>query len=336
MEHLPVRRIHQDAYPVPVQSISTSHGGYVDFDPDDGGNELGRLLQYWEMLKRRKLTLLVITACAVCVGFVVSLYQTPIYMASATLEIQNVSPEPFEGIAFMNTYDPYLQQTQIQLLKGDALQERVYAKLSESVPGSVSAPNPLGTVRAWLHLPFGGQTPKWEEGIAVAMGTVQVAPVKDSRIVHSVSQSTLPQAAALDVDRVGAVDHHLGDLLVLEEAVDRAVAEDVVGDVLDELGLVGGRQRRPLGGEGGLELLVHPAPEVVLGQPLVVEDGAELVDQVVVDLLAQVVENGIPAAATRRATRHRAVGGAVGAVALLFVEALVERHIALSAHSPEG
>ena len=103
----------------------------------------------------------------------------------------------------------------------------------------------------------------------------------------------LDAAGALDVDRLRAVDHDLGDLLVLEEAVDRAVAEDVVGDVLDELGLVGGRQRRPLLGQGGVELLVDPAAEVVLRQPLVVEDRAELVDQVVVDPLAQLVEHRV-------------------------------------------
>ena len=46
-----------------------------------------------------------------------------------------------------------------------------------------------------------------------------------------------------------------------------------------------------------MELLVDTAPEVVLGQPLVVEDRAELVDQVVVDLLAQLVEDGVTARA---------------------------------------
>ena len=50
----------------------------------------------------------------------------------------------------------------------------------------------------------------------------------------------------------------------LQQPVDRAVAEDVVGDVLDQLGLVGGRQRRPLLGQRGVQLLVDPAAQVVL------------------------------------------------------------------------
>ena len=91
----------------------------------------------------------------------------------------------------------------------------------------------------------------------------------------------------------GPLHHDLGDVLVLQEAIDRAVAEDVVGDVLDELGLVGGRQRRALLRERGVQLLVDAAPQVVLGQPLVVEDRAQLVDQVVVDLLPELVEHRV-------------------------------------------
>ena len=41
-------------------------------------------------------------------------------------------------------------------------------------------------------------------------------------------------AAALDVDRVAAVDHHLGDGRVGEEALDRTVAEHVVAELGDE------------------------------------------------------------------------------------------------------
>ena len=66
--------------------------------------------------------------------------------------------------------------------------------------------------------------------------------------------------------------------------------------------------------ERGVQLLVDAAAEVVLGQPLVVEDRAELVDQVVVDLLAQLVEHRVaPLVPGGRRRLH-------------FVQALVERH----------
>ena len=88
---------------------------------------------------RRKVMLAAMTLCGVLLAFLVSLYQTPLYMASATLEIQNVSPEPFEGIKFMNPGDPFLLQTQLQLLKSGALLDRVHGKLSSNgSPGNRS------------------------------------------------------------------------------------------------------------------------------------------------------------------------------------------------------
>src|SRR5207253_1931283 len=72
-------------------------------------------------------------------------------------------------------------------------------------------------------------------------------------------------------------------------------------------------------GERGVELLVDATAEVLLGQPLVVEDRPELVDQVVMDLLTKLVEDWItPAVAARRAC------------ALNLVQALVERHLSLA------
>ena len=55
--------------------------------------------------------------------------------------------------------------------------------------------------------------------------------------------------------------------------------------------------------EGGVELVVDPAAQVVLGQPLVEEDRAQLVDQLVVDPLAQLVAARGPAASAWRAGR---------------------------------
>ena len=49
-------------------------------------------------------------------------------------------------------------------------------------------------------------------------------------------------AGALDVDRVGPVDHDLGDLAVAQQGLEGAVAEDLVGDLLGDPGPV--RERR--------------------------------------------------------------------------------------------
>src|SRR5205085_12134619 len=103
---------------------------------------------------------------------------------------------------------------------------------------------------------------------------------------------------------------------VLEEPVDRAVAEDVVGDVLEELGPVRARQRNALPAEDDLELLLQLAGELLLPDAPVVEERAELVDQKVVHPLAQLVEERIA---------NGAGGGAV-VLGLGLVEPLVEGH----------
>ena len=97
-------------------------------------------------------------------------------------------------------------------------------------------------------------------------------------------------AAALQEDAVGTVDHDLGDVGVAQEDVDRAVAQDVVADVLDDLGPVDRAQRSLGAGEHVLEGRAHPRLEVLLLHVGVVELRAELVEQLGVHLGLQLLE----------------------------------------------
>ena len=94
----------------------------------------------------------------------------------------------------------------------------------------------------------------------------------------------------LDVDRVGAVDHDLGDVGVAQVGLERAVAEDVVGDLLGDAGAVGDGQRRLVLGEHLLQRLAHLLLELGLGEPRVVELGAEVVQQRLVHRALEVGE----------------------------------------------
>ena len=76
----------------------------------------------------------------------------------------------------------------------------------------------------------------------------------------------------------------------MEEAVDRAVAERVVGDVLDELRALGGRERGVLFAQRLVHLLLHEAAQLVLVDVLVGELRADLVDHELVDAQAQLFE----------------------------------------------
>src|SRR5205823_8765080 len=61
-------------------------------------------------------------------------------------------------------------------------------------------------------------------------------------LVDELDVGFLDPASTLDVHRLRSVDHDLGDAGVLQVPVDRPVAHRVVGDVLDELRPLGGRE----------------------------------------------------------------------------------------------
>ena len=63
------------------------------------------------------------------------------------------------------------------------------------------------------------------------------------------------------------------------------MAEDLVADVLRDAGAVGGRERRVLGLDDGLERLPHPLLEVGLLEVRVVQLRSEAADQRLVDAL---------------------------------------------------
>ncbi len=92
--------------------------------------------------------------------------------------------------------------------------------------------------------------------------------------------SILPRA--LDVDLVGAVDHDLRHGVVAEERLERSVAEDVVGDVGDDLSALLTGQRRPVESEL-LHDRAHDALVQVLSRLGRKQLGAEAGDAGVVD-----------------------------------------------------
>jgi len=54
------------------------------------------------------------------------------------------------------------------------------------------------------------------------------------------------QSVALDVDLKGAVDHDLGDTIVVEQRLDRAIGQDVGGDRLEKARALDPGEEHPL------------------------------------------------------------------------------------------
>jgi len=71
---------------------------------------------------------------------------------------------------------------------------------------------------------------------------------------------------SLHEDRVGGVDHYLGDLAVIEEALDRPVSEYVLTDFFGDALPFGGTQRDVGFGDQPFQFLDHRGLELSLSQ----------------------------------------------------------------------
>ena len=92
-------------------------------------------------------------------------------------------------------------------------------------------------------------------------------------------------ALALEVDLLGAVDHDLGDGGVVEQGLDRAEADDVGGELLEEALLLGAGEDQVF----GLDDLVEEALEALadLVDPGRIHRRVELADQLALDALLE-------------------------------------------------
>jgi succinoglycan biosynthesis transport protein ExoP len=212
MEHPPVR----PDWPEDIQRSTMKQRAvrhlpaappYLEIDTGQaGGDEVRKWLEYWNLLTLHKFALLVATTCGVIVAFLVSLVQTPVYVAWTTLEIQNTERPPFEGISFLNRSDAAMLQTQVQLLQSRTLQDRVSTVLADKARDtSSSSTTGLGSIREWLRLsaPTGPQG--WPGAIGSARESLRVAVLEETPIVQVTTQSTIPQAASDYVNTLAEV-----------------------------------------------------------------------------------------------------------------------------------
>ena len=68
-----------------------------------------------------------------------------------------------------------------------------------------------------------------------------LADVEQLLVVAEADVGLLDLAVDFDVDRAGAVDHDVGDVVARQQRLERAVAEHVVADVVEQLLLLGDR-----------------------------------------------------------------------------------------------
>jgi polysaccharide biosynthesis transport protein len=192
--------------PLPLQRPPDEplRGGWVepydaDFAPQPGS---GGLLQYWELLRRRRGAVLLCAVLGAVAGVLLSLPQTPLYRAEAKLEIQG-GGENLSGLGEINAApaDRYLSEfeiaTQVEMLESRVLLEKVTDKLGLEQRAEFAAP--AGRLALWrqaIGLPAGDQLSPRERALEAAAGRVEVSSSRRSRIVTVTAEWPDPELAA--------------------------------------------------------------------------------------------------------------------------------------------
>ena len=175
-------------------------GPYRDYNGDAGP---GGLVECWNILRRRKGSLILLAFLGVLAGIAATLPQTPVYQARASLEIQSINQD------FMNMrkvtpvsdgstdYWSSDLQTHMKLLQSDSLVDRVITKLTRNGATAVSPDtNLLSGWRRALDLPEPKPTDVIDRAIRLAHDTLKLRAVGQTRVVEIVCDSTDRRLAA--------------------------------------------------------------------------------------------------------------------------------------------
>ncbi len=134
MEELPQLPVPANTHLDGVSPVRARHGARAAAPYEmDAGETTGGLIEYWRILRRRKGTVILIGFIGLALGFLISLPQTPVYQARASLEVQDMN----QDFLNMRQVTPESQsytaltdiQTQIKILQSETLRARTMAKL---------------------------------------------------------------------------------------------------------------------------------------------------------------------------------------------------------------
>lgn len=191
----------------PRTSLLPPRRQYMDMPYPEEFEEPGPALlpEYWQILRRRKGTLILIVFLGLLIALLFTLPQTPIYQARGSIEIQNlnenflnmrnVSPTADQGASEAPGSDI---QTQAKILQSESLLERVAAKLNL---GKKLVPEAGGVFSSWgkrnnLGLNEGRQALTREKILALVTKNLKISTTANTRLIEIRYDSTDPQLAA--------------------------------------------------------------------------------------------------------------------------------------------
>lgn len=180
-------------------------GAQARFPQDREGEPLQEgglisLLEFGRLLARHRGLLVLATILGGVVGFLLSLPQTPVYRASATIEIQGLNRD-FLGMQNVSPTDSGGSMTadlatQAELLKSRTLIEEVVDSLDLSSEDLSTDGGRLATWRRAMGLPEVDPEERFEQAVATARDSVSVSVQGTSRLIAVGADSTDPVLAA--------------------------------------------------------------------------------------------------------------------------------------------
>ena len=144
----------------------------------------GLLIEYYQVLMRHRLAIVLLAATGGLLAFLVSLVVIPVYRARTSLDIQNLNADFMnmrnvaptgQGGGGNNPAETYLQ-TEIKLLQSESLAHRTSLRMQDEASKLTERPDSMTAVRQWLHLP-GAQPPTAKETVSFAADHVSVKPM---------------------------------------------------------------------------------------------------------------------------------------------------------------
>lgn len=175
-------------------------------EADRGGvkREYAGILEYWQMVRRHKVAVMVISLLGAVAGFLFTLPQARIYQAYTTIEVQGLN-EDFLGLHNVtptvsptsNYYPDFDIQTQVKILQSQALIKSVVQDLEKGQPPQdMRPPDRLTAWKKALGIDPPTQVQLWKLALGTAAGSVKVRASGTNRIVDITCDSTQPAVAA--------------------------------------------------------------------------------------------------------------------------------------------
>lgn len=163
-------------------------------------------VEYWRILRRRKGTVILLGIIGLLAGILITLPQTPIYRARASVEVQNLNENfmnmgQVSPVSENNAYNALFDiQTQIRILESETLLDRVNDRLKATMPAEPASsmlPFNVETIRRILNIQGSEESadPRVQALRRIAK-SIKVRSAGQTRIIEVLADSPNPAAAA--------------------------------------------------------------------------------------------------------------------------------------------